>query len=350
MTLKSLTDPTVTDSTYTGTITLPALNDSDVILYRIKATDMSVAHNVAYKPATDYYTVTVESFGTVQDSYSNDFNTASSDFQGDNLFSITTATGFSDGAINTTHPYPIANPKDSISYTYQLKIPIKISATNPTMTFDEIALVEPNDAGSVFGGSGFYDYVVVEGSTNNGTTWKPFLTGYNCRAQSAWLTQWNSSNDGSQYHNSTGLGKPSLMVTRTINLTSNGNFKAGDQVVIRFRLLSDQLTSGWGWIIDNLKIQVDGTTTTTGVEPTVTDVTLYPNPVASEYLTISAPASLQGVLSLTSVQGQQLLSAPMQVGADGTQQVYVGNLSSGLYVVKIQSAKETVVRKIVVAK
>ena len=40
-------------------------------------------------------------------------------------------------------------------------------------------------------------------------------------------------------------------------MISNGNFVANDEIVIRFRLLSDQLVHGWGWAIDNIKIQID---------------------------------------------------------------------------------------------
>ena len=45
-------------------------------------------------------------------------------------------------------------------------------ADNATLSFDEIALVEPGDPGSVFGDPAFWDYVVVEGS-RDGVTWLP---------------------------------------------------------------------------------------------------------------------------------------------------------------------------------
>jgi hypothetical protein len=245
---------------YTATITLPALNEGDQVKYRIKAKDNSVAQNQAVNPETDFYVLNVVSLAATQDSYSNNFNTTSSDFFGDNVFSITTPAGFSNGAIHTTHPYPDGTGANFTSnFIYQLRIPIRLSATQANMKFDEIVLVEPGEDGSKFGDNNFWDYVIVEGSKDGGSTWKPLIDGYDARANAAWLAKFNSSVDTSNPPNSTGVGDPSLYKTRIINLLGNGNFSAGDEIVIRFRLYTDQLVHGWGWAIDNLRIQIDDT-------------------------------------------------------------------------------------------
>ncbi len=248
-----------TDSTYTVTIPLPALENSDQVKYRIRATDSSVAQNEAVKPsASEFYTLNVVSLAATQDSYINDFNTASSDFFGDNLYSITTPTGFANGAIHTTHPYPVGTGTGFISdFIYQLRIPIRIKEIDATLKFDEIVLVEPGEDGSVFGDDDFWDYVIVEGSKDGGITWKPLLDGYDSRTQSVWLTKFNSSTDTSNPPNSNAAGDPTLYRTRTINMLATGDFVADDEVVIRFRLNTDQLVVGWGWAIDNVKIQID---------------------------------------------------------------------------------------------
>lgn len=248
-----------TDSTYAATVPLPVLQNGDKVKYRIRAKDSSVAQNEAFKPtSTGFYDLNVVSLAATQDSYSNNFNSVTQDFFGDNVFSITTPAGFSNGAIHTAHPYPDGTGSESISnFIYQLRVPIRLKSTDALLKFDEIVLVEPGDEGSVFGSPEFYDYVVVEGSKDGGVTWKILANGYDSRDNTAWLSKFNSSNDGATQPNSTAVGDPSLFKQRTINMTSNGNFVSGDEIVIRFRLFTDQLVHGWGWAIDNLKIQID---------------------------------------------------------------------------------------------
>ncbi len=254
------------DSTYTTTLNF-TVADGDLIEYRIKVIDSSIAQNVANAPTSStFYPVNVVGLAPTQDSYSNNFNSASSDFFGDNLFSIITPSGFADGSINTSHPYPAASPKDSISFIYELRVPIKLKGSgSATLKYDEIALVEPGDNGSTWppyqGGNynNFYDYVIVEGSKDGGSTWNRLTKGYDSRDQSVWLTKWNSSSDSNSPANSSAVGDPSLYKTRIVDMLATGYFKQGDEIVIRFRLMSDALTYGWGWSIDNLKIQIDET-------------------------------------------------------------------------------------------
>ena len=250
------------DSTYTSTIPLTAgLLQGDKIKYRIKATDNAVAQNIGYSPsASGYHTVNIVSLASLQDSYTNNFNATSNDFFGDTQFSIITPTGFIDGAIHSVHPYPNGTGANFESnFVYQLRVPIKIKSGNSTIKFDEIVLAEPSDAGASFGSTSFYDYAVVEGSKDGGITWKPFADGFDARSRPTWFTKWKSSSDTETQPNSTAVGDPSLFISHTIDMLTNKSFASGDVVVIRFRLFADQLVHGWGWAIDNLKIQIDET-------------------------------------------------------------------------------------------
>lgn len=246
------------DSIYTATLNISALVDGDKIKYRIKATDNSSNQNVGYSPAENYYTLSVVGYGETQDSYESDFETVANDgdFFGTG-YSIIQPAGFSNRAIHSEHPYLSGDgfPGNERELIYQLRIPIRVKAADATVKFDEIVLVEPNDAGSVFGGSGFYDYVIVEGSIDGGETWEILLPGYNARANNDWLVRYNTAIDVNG--NSTAIGDPTLYKARQINLLQT--FDAGNEVVIRFRTYIDQLASGWGWSIDNLKIQIDDT-------------------------------------------------------------------------------------------
>lgn len=241
------------------TVTIPLANgtvkNGDVLTYRIRATDNAAAQNVGYSPSsTTKHSLNVVGLAATQNNYQNNFdNLSTTDFFGDTQFGISTPSGFSNGAIHSIHPYPEAGT-GGLNFVYQLRIPIKVKAQNATVKFDEIVLVEPGEDGFAFGTTEFYDYVVVEGSKNGGTTWTPIANGYDSRDYAPWLTKYNSSivNNVSQ-----GVGDPSLFRTRTLNLLDK--FAAGDEVVIRFRLYSDPGAAGWGWAIDNLKIQIDET-------------------------------------------------------------------------------------------
>ncbi|MBX2944745.1 MAG: T9SS type A sorting domain-containing protein [Cyclobacteriaceae bacterium] len=243
------------DSIYRRTLLFGSLNNGDVIKYRIVATDNSSNSNVRTAPATGFFTLNVVGLEPTQDSYTNNFNSPSNDFFG-NGFSIVQPAGFNDQAIHSDHPYAEGNgqPNNELNLVYQLKIPIRVKAKEATIVFDEIVLVEPGQTGTVFGDEQFWDYVVVEGSKDGGITWTPVADGYDSRANSAWLTRYNSAITG---NNSTAVGDPALFRTRTLDLQNK--FDTNDEVVIRFRLFSDPFAAGWGWTIDNLKIQIDDT-------------------------------------------------------------------------------------------
>ena len=240
---------------YKATIPTSGVVIGDVINYKIIATDGASSPNQVTAPSTGQYSVAVTGVLPSQNDYQNNFNTVNSDFFG-NGYSIATPAGFSNGAIHSLHPYSDGTGANNESnYVYQLRVPIKINGENPTITFDEIVLVEPSETSTtVFGSANFWDYVIIEGSIDNGVTWKRFLDGYDSRANSDWLAKWNSAITA---QNSTAVADASLYRSRSFDMTSNGNFKANDIVQIRFRLFADQAAHGWGWAIDNLKIQVD---------------------------------------------------------------------------------------------
>ena len=246
-----------TDSTYDATVDFAIpLNVGDKIEYRLRAEDISIAGNVSYKPSsTTYFEVNVAGLGETEDSYANDFNDLSSqDFFG-NGFSVSKPANFNNGAIHTTHPYPAGGAEGThVDLIYNLKTPIRISSTDAIMKFDEIVLVEPGESGVPWPSDDFYDYVVVEGSTDGGETWVAVADGYDSRITTAFENAWNGSQSE---NNSTAVGTPSMYRSHSFDLLQK--FQASDEVALRFRLFSDPFSFGWGWSIDNLKIQIDDT-------------------------------------------------------------------------------------------
>ena len=125
----------------------------------------------------------------------------------------------------------------------ELLAPIIIDESSPFLIFDEVIRVEAGEPGAPFGAPEFFDYVIVEGSEDGGFTWQPLLDGYDARASATW-------------HPALDVKEPptaEAFERRQINLLDH--FPAGTQVVIRFRLSSDNALVGWGWAIDNVRIQ-----------------------------------------------------------------------------------------------
>ncbi|MFM7488179.1 MAG: T9SS type A sorting domain-containing protein [Cytophagales bacterium] len=338
----SLVQDNDTTSLYKATLPTTGLVNGTTISYRITATDNSSNANSALAPtATTFYEVAVIGTAPAQNSYSNDFNSPSSDFFG-NGYSIITPAGFSNGAIHSSHPYPEAG-SGSLNFSYQLRVPIKVKAQGASIKFDEIVLVEPGEPGSGFGTDAFYDYVVTEASKDGGVSWKPVEDGYDSRANADWLAKYNSSIISNI---SQGKGDPTLFKPRVLDLLKN--FKAGDEVLIRFRLFSDPAAAGWGWAIDNLNIQ----TPITGFERTLAEAsfTIYPNPSASSKLVLKLETPNDNLIKVhfltANGSAQQELSI-QPVNKQIEQEVNVGDWSDGFYIVKAEVGGAIVTRKFV---
>jgi hypothetical protein len=228
------------------------LQDGGVLEYRITAFDIAENTNRTDAPSdSTLFSVIIEKIAQPAMGYFTDFNGSAEDFiQGD--FRITTVKNFDNPALFSPNPYPSPESDDaSFNLTAMLRVPI-IVQDQGKVSFDEVVLVEPGENGTVFGDDEFWDYVIIEASRDSGRNWLPLLDGYDSGASSTWRTLYNSSISG---QNSTAEGTRDHFINREFTLTGNGNFKAGDTILIRFRLFSDPYANGWGWVIDNLRIQ-----------------------------------------------------------------------------------------------
>jgi len=197
-----------------------------------------------------------------QESYVSSLNEATEDFIEDGL-TVKAQNGFDNMAIHSPHDY-----SNNRNYIAMLRVPIIVKSEDAFMKYEDIAIVEPGDPGTVYGDESFWDYVVVEG-TVDGINWVPLADGYDCRYNGVW----NSAYTGGQN------GNPNMYVQHEINLLDT--FEAGDKILVRFRLFADGFVTGWGWSIDNLEIQGVISSQDKVAEGVPTDYTLsqnYPNP------------------------------------------------------------------------
>ncbi|WP_430812625.1 MULTISPECIES: VPS10 domain-containing protein [unclassified Carboxylicivirga] len=172
--------------------------------------------------------------------YVNSFTTHQYDFEGAN-FSVSEQL-FNNWAIHSQHPYAVKQ-----NNTYMLKYPIEVvpAAESAVISYRDIALIEPGSANAVYGDEEFWDYVVVE-ATRDGINWLPLKDGYDVNAFDKWK-EFASGGISAIPKNE------SLFADHTINL--HDSFAPGDVILLRFRLYSDEAKTGYGWVIDDLKIQ-----------------------------------------------------------------------------------------------
>jgi hypothetical protein len=272
--------------------------------------------------------------------YINDFNTGGgSDFLGD--FTVRSFSGFSDQAIHSDHDY-----QNNANDTYLLTVPIVVSSASAIMSFDEVVIVEPGQDGSEYGDSGFWDYVIVEGS-RDGVEWLPLLPGYDARADATWLSTWNSG----------GSGNSSMLRNRTIDM--HDQFAAGETVLLRFRLYSDGFVRGWGWAIDNLVIQDNAVATPDEVPLAVVGLDQnYPNPFnPSTTISFSLPAEAKVKLQVFDLRGRLIKTLVDETRQSGRHDIQWdgknrrgAQVASGVYFYRLDTGKITKQRSMMLLK
>lgn len=254
------------------TIGYELLKGGDILNYRIIAVDKASGRNTRITPSSGYFEINIESLLTAVTSYSTDFTNSTAEFFNSG-FEITQPDNFTSPALHSEHPYK--SPEEdykSLEFSSVLRHPVVINSSGMVISLKELVLVEPGAEGSVFGFSDFYDYVIIEASKDFGKIWFSLADGYDSRIIPSWETAYNSSIDG---QNSTYAGKESMMLEHTFYPGISDRISDGDSLLIRFRLFSDPYANGWGWVIDDLKINplVDQVEEKDAVE-----IKIYPNP------------------------------------------------------------------------
>ena len=248
--------------------------------------------------------------------YATDFDDGLRDFARKD-WEILQPEGFDNLSLNSPHPY-FGNE----SYIAVLQIPINIGLETTPLSYDEVVLVEPGDTDD-FPSQDFYDYCLVEGTPDLGATWKT-VAFYDSRDREAWL---------SQYELDENLATADLEINRSLDL--NDVFDPGDEVYLRFRLVSDPFVEGWGWSIDNLEIGSESTPTV-NLDQAALAYNLLSNPVPDqlqvEWL-ISEPTEFN--FQITSLAGQILSQSQQKVADHQISTFDVSTFPPGLYLLQV---------------
>ena len=282
--------------------------------FSVDITDLSAGdYNIQVKGfteglpyASNVYEAAIIDPSDILDSYATDFEDSEAIFGGENM-EIRENAGFEGQAIHSPHPY--VNGED---HTMTMDLPIRIAENDAFVVYDEVAIIEPGEAGTSFGDPQFWDYAVVEASFNK-SEWFPVADGYDASDDSGWTNAYNSEADGTD----------ELIRTRKINLSNE--LEAGDVVFLRFRLFADQEVNAWGWMIDNLHIQenrapiAEEQTLTVGIEETSTGDfnDMVTDPDGDGLVINTAPVTAPSTGSLTiNEDGTFSYTAPVEPGED----------------------------------
>lgn len=247
------------------------LSASSKLEYRIIANYDSEMSSIVSIPASGYYSVNIFEPNQPVSSYYTDFDAGLEDFVLAD-FSVSEQQGFTSNSLNSCHPYYASSRQDEYyNHIAQLKYPVILNESGE-MSFDEVVLVDPEETVMKSGGSSFSDFAIVEGSNDNGKTWQPITEKYNTEQEDIWNSYLKSLNPD----NTLNYIQQGMFIKHSLSITENSSFIKGDTILIRFRLASNQSSTGWGWAIDNLGIQDEFTDADNlWVQK---DVNVYPNP------------------------------------------------------------------------
>lgn len=306
------------------------LAGADSVRYRIFAVDSAKIPNISVSPESGFYAFPVEKISSVTDRYISDFSNAGPDFF--NIgFTISKPDNFTEYGLHTKHPYESPETDNgSIEYTAMLRHPVKFEESGLFINYNEVVLVEPGEPGSVFGSQDFYDYVIMEASKDFGKTWNPLEPGYDSRYYTDWAKNYNDY-VSSQTMNSTYVGTESMLRKHTIYYRPSATITAGDTLLLRFRLFSDPYANGWGWVIQDLKLNaLINDVEKTGDE----DLLAFPNP-GNGIINFSGKDVMntsQFRYSVYNASGICLVSKKLSESS-GT--INISTLPSGIYIIVI---------------
>ncbi|SMO75353.1 Por secretion system C-terminal sorting domain-containing protein [Saccharicrinis carchari] len=310
-------------------------NKSDINFGLMESSDILYIHG--YLNGQQYISNTVNlspgSVYTAQKNYVNDFSEEDriNDFTGYG-FSIHDGY-FNNPAIHSPHPYP-----ENTDLYYTLKYPIIVS-DNPELAYIkyyDIAYLETGESGAVYPSVDFYDYAIMEGS-KDGLNWHALSDGYDFSYNAAW------SSAGKTYESN-----PAAKDYTNHHIDLYDTFTADDTILVRFRLHSDHFTAGWGWSIDNVRIQ--GTLSSVNDDLATTfAIDLFPNPVTNNHVNLRITDVYIGSVDvgIYTVSGQEISKHSYFKGTEVyEQQINIPRVSKGIYLVKIQMNNQEKTEKI----
>lgn len=226
---------------------------------------------------------------------------------------------------NSDHPY-----LNNSEYRAVLKRPIEVSSTYGTFSYEDVAITEFDPTPGQF-----FDFVAVEASSDL-KNWVRMDT-YDAERFPEWTDAFNSGpspaiNDG-------------LFKEQSVNLLNF--FTEGDVIAIRFRLISDPLFTSFGWAIRSINKQ-DTPMVTAATAFESSKISIFPTVSNGEVNITSDIAIENSTIEVFGMNGLKVFEKEMSVIDESRQNLSLGNLYQGIYLVKIKSQGLTKTQRIVI--
>ena len=222
---------------------------------------------------------------------------------------------------NQGHPYA-----NSRTYTTVLKTPIRIASSDNVLRYEDFAITEVN-----------FDFVFIEASTDL-VNWQE-LDRYDANRFSDWRTQHDIIAGGGNATITDDLFKE-----QSINLSNF--FNENDEVVLRFRFVTDVTVTSYGWAIRSLRFNENTLSVNNAIANG--DFSLYPSISDGNFTVKRKNAIENSQLRIYDLTGKEVFNKELNFVSNQTQSIST-NLRSGVYVVHIKGeSNERVTRKIII--
>lgn len=246
-------------------------------------------------------------------------------------FGVSSSLSVEGNAFHSPHPYA-----GNDSYAFTIRTPFILEADSAILRYNDVAIVEPGDD---FGDQ-FYDFVAIEVLKLPIETSQPEwirITRYDSRQHADWLDAYEADANA--------LPSSDLFKEQVIDLYESGDLQQGDEILVRFILVSDPFVEGYGWVVDNIRFNF----TPAFVLSVPTDLSdqsfkVYPNPI-QEVASFSYELKKEGFVTMDiyNLQGKLLQQVEMGMAKRGTNEYeyLTTGLEPGVYVSILKSGNET---------
>ncbi len=248
--------------------------------------------------------------------------------------------------VNETVSQPVLNNRDhpyenGTQYQTVLKHPIIVSQEYKDFKYEDVAIVEFNPTPNQF-----YDVVVIDASTDL-KEWKQ-LDIYDAERFPEWTTVYNLG-DAAAINDD-------LFKEQSIDLLNF--FEEGDEIVIRFRLISDPFVTSFGWAIRSINSSsasediteedeqeevieeiAEEVVEVVKPEEVIKGPVLYPTLSNGEIHVSSHQPVTNSKIEIFGLNGRMVYQQGLGTLNNAQQTLVLNNLKSGMYLVKITGDK-----------
>jgi hypothetical protein len=179
-------------------------------------------------------------------------------------------------------------------------------------------------------------------ATKNGLDWELLAAPYDASFQGdetgAWALAYTQNRPGTT----------SMFVRHDVNISSK--FNAGDVLLFRLRMKSDERNTSWGWALDYITIQEPPLTVE--VSSNFSSITLYPNPTKDKFtVDYSLRKASPVAYDVIDIYGRIIKTGDLGIrGAGMNSELFdLEDLETGTYILLLRTSEDKKSTKVIVS-